>query len=317
MELTLKVAKGKTAMKEIAVSGKRILIGRRTGCQIQIPSPLVSREHCVLTEDAGKIVLQDLGSSNGTFVNGAKVRQKHVKAGDTIGVGPLTFVLRLAKAAGPGDTARPQGAAAVGAEPAPEEAAADEFEVAEVVDEASDFVVAEPEPEADTVHNLDVSELAKARLAPKPAAPKQDDIVVAELVEAESESAEADFVVAEPDAEPDFVVAEPEAEAGFIVAEQGASVVAESAPQPVSAEPQPEPKKSRFGWFARKGNQAEPKAATPTATPAAAAPVADVAVADVADGEFPTFEAAAPGSAPANDDELADFLTGLNEKDGK
>jgi len=49
------------------------LIGSAAGCDIQIRSPYVSGRHCRLTLDAGSWTLEDLGSTNGTFVNGARV----------------------------------------------------------------------------------------------------------------------------------------------------------------------------------------------------------------------------------------------------
>jgi transcriptional regulator with GAF, ATPase, and Fis domain len=64
-----------------------ITIGRDTTAQLSIPDRLISRRHCeVQTLEAG-FVLRDLGSSNGTFVNGIPVRERALEHGDRIRVG--------------------------------------------------------------------------------------------------------------------------------------------------------------------------------------------------------------------------------------
>lgn len=57
-----------------AEAQSRILtIGRLPECDLHIPSPLVSREHARMLWEAGHWVLEDLGSTNGTFVNGERL----------------------------------------------------------------------------------------------------------------------------------------------------------------------------------------------------------------------------------------------------
>jgi ABC transport system ATP-binding/permease protein len=57
-----------------AETQSRILtIGRLPECDLHIPSPLVSREHARMLWEAGHWVLEDLGSTNGTFVNGERL----------------------------------------------------------------------------------------------------------------------------------------------------------------------------------------------------------------------------------------------------
>ena len=63
-------------------------IGRAIGADFILDASLVSRVHCRLTAGAGEIELEDLDSTNGTFVNGQRVDGRaRVKAGDRIGVG--------------------------------------------------------------------------------------------------------------------------------------------------------------------------------------------------------------------------------------
>ena len=73
----------------------RAIIGRQTDCQIRIPSAGISRHHCELTPTDGKILLRDMGSSNGTYVNRQKIQQTQLGAGDLIGVGDMVFVVRI------------------------------------------------------------------------------------------------------------------------------------------------------------------------------------------------------------------------------
>ena len=55
---------------------------------------LVSRRHVVITADEEGLLLRDLGSRNGTFVNGRRVEQTHLHEGDRIGIGASTFEVR-------------------------------------------------------------------------------------------------------------------------------------------------------------------------------------------------------------------------------
>jgi len=49
------------------------LIGSSPACDIVIPRPNISRQHCRLTMEEGRLVLKDLRSTNGTYVNGQAV----------------------------------------------------------------------------------------------------------------------------------------------------------------------------------------------------------------------------------------------------
>jgi pSer/pThr/pTyr-binding forkhead associated (FHA) protein len=62
-------------------------IGRAPGADFIVDATLVSRVHCRLTAGAAEIEIVDLESTNGTFVNGQRINQASVRAGDRIGVG--------------------------------------------------------------------------------------------------------------------------------------------------------------------------------------------------------------------------------------
>jgi putative nucleotidyltransferase with HDIG domain len=67
--------------------GKELTGGRSEGCDIHLPLEGVSRKHFSVTGREGKFFLADLGSSNGTLVNGEKVRVRGLKDRDQVRVG--------------------------------------------------------------------------------------------------------------------------------------------------------------------------------------------------------------------------------------
>lgn len=76
---------------------REFVIGRGGELDIVLVEDMVSRKHAKLTLSEGKIVIQDLGSTNGTFVNGEKVRKSLLKEGDRVLIG--TSILKLISAA--------------------------------------------------------------------------------------------------------------------------------------------------------------------------------------------------------------------------
>lgn len=70
-------------------------IGRRQDCDFCIPLTVVSRRHCEINQDSGKITIRDLKSRNGTFVNGEPIEEALVKAGDVLRIGPVEFVVQV------------------------------------------------------------------------------------------------------------------------------------------------------------------------------------------------------------------------------
>ena len=71
------------------------VIGRRRRCDLCIPLTSVSRRHCQLNQDDGMLKVRDLGSRNGTILNGKRIDEAVVQPGDSIRIGPLTFVLQI------------------------------------------------------------------------------------------------------------------------------------------------------------------------------------------------------------------------------
>src|SRR3954462_8891950 len=71
------------------------VIGRREDCDLRIPLGDVSRKHCRLIRDGDVLKIEDLGSSNGTYLNARRVQEALLSPGDSIQVGPVVFVLQV------------------------------------------------------------------------------------------------------------------------------------------------------------------------------------------------------------------------------
>ena len=83
------VSAGAFANKEFTV-GNEATVGRGQGCQVQLNDPMVSQLHARLFRSDRGLHIEDLGSTNGTFVNGKKVGgPSRLKKGDRVRVGPV------------------------------------------------------------------------------------------------------------------------------------------------------------------------------------------------------------------------------------
>lgn len=81
--------------RRIALRGGEITIGRSRGCGVVLRDPSVSRSHALLSAQAAQVTLQDLGSSNGTYVNGKRLEQETPLAeGDRVVIGETALYLR-------------------------------------------------------------------------------------------------------------------------------------------------------------------------------------------------------------------------------
>lgn len=108
LQARLKVVGGTHDGQVISLPMGRFLIGREQDCHLRPNSELVSRHHCVFTVDEYVLRLRDLGSTNGTLVNGERLRgQTELKAGDRVSVGKLDFEVELTEGASPGEPAPP------------------------------------------------------------------------------------------------------------------------------------------------------------------------------------------------------------------
>lgn len=101
MDVKLIVVGGKHAGRAIPIAGPKFLVGRAPDCQLRPGSDSVSRHHCQFEVEPGRVVLRDLNSRNGTFVNDQQIREPHVlRNGDKIKIGPLEFQVELTVSVG-------------------------------------------------------------------------------------------------------------------------------------------------------------------------------------------------------------------------
>lgn len=72
----------------------RLVIGRREDCDICLRFPNISGEHCELTFRDGFWVLRDLGSTNGTKVNGERISVRPLRPGDEISIAKRRYIIQ-------------------------------------------------------------------------------------------------------------------------------------------------------------------------------------------------------------------------------
>jgi len=84
---TLVTAEG----RRIPVADRPIVIGRLSSCDIPLGDPQVSRRHAEVRRDPEGFTVFDLGSTNGTVVNGSPVRERRLADGDELRIGSATI----------------------------------------------------------------------------------------------------------------------------------------------------------------------------------------------------------------------------------
>ncbi len=72
-----------------------IILGRKEDCDVRLEHKSVSKMHCVLVKTDGLLLLRDLGSTNGTRVNGTRVRRAALLPNDQIGIAHFRFSVHL------------------------------------------------------------------------------------------------------------------------------------------------------------------------------------------------------------------------------
>jgi pSer/pThr/pTyr-binding forkhead associated (FHA) protein len=92
MKLWLQNSYPLNGRSEIAVDRFPFLIGRRSDNDLSLPWAFISRRHCQFTQSGEEVLVQDLESYNGTYVNGRRASVPlPVRHGDELNLGPLVF----------------------------------------------------------------------------------------------------------------------------------------------------------------------------------------------------------------------------------
>lgn len=68
-------------------------LGRREDNDFQVDDPTVSSVHCEIRVNGNSVTVRDLGSSNGTFINGLAIREEELSLGETLALGEVEMVL--------------------------------------------------------------------------------------------------------------------------------------------------------------------------------------------------------------------------------
>ena len=90
MDHQLLVVRGRSASEIIKLEDGVTIVGRHDECHLKIKSSQVSRQHCHLFEKKGLLLVKDLGSANGTYVNGKRVKEQQVlEPGDELTIGDV------------------------------------------------------------------------------------------------------------------------------------------------------------------------------------------------------------------------------------
>lgn len=99
--ITLTVQQGPQRGQCFSVAKDSIVIGRMAGSDMVISDPEVSRRHASITWERGQPVIRDLGSTNGTFVNGVRLTgPRALHDGDTVGLGKVQLGFQCPAVAG-------------------------------------------------------------------------------------------------------------------------------------------------------------------------------------------------------------------------
>jgi predicted component of type VI protein secretion system len=100
MQVVLQVSNGKANVKQLTLQSDTV-IGRSPECSLKVASNQVSRRHCQISIREPQVFIRDLGSANGTFVDGLQIPQdqdKELVPGNVVWVGPLKFVVQFTPA---------------------------------------------------------------------------------------------------------------------------------------------------------------------------------------------------------------------------
>jgi len=96
MQISLVMFRAGSEPRSFALHKDVTVLGRREDCDLRIPIADVSRKHCRIVVSGPMASVEDMGSSNGTFVNGRKIHgEMELEPGDSLQIGPIVFVVQM------------------------------------------------------------------------------------------------------------------------------------------------------------------------------------------------------------------------------
>ena len=104
MKVTLTRTTGYEPPRTIVLGDAPAQIGRDPTAEFPIPSQQISRRHCEFQQINGKLMLRDLKSKNGTFVNNIRITERFLEPGDRLVIGRMEFTVQFKVEAPGGDT---------------------------------------------------------------------------------------------------------------------------------------------------------------------------------------------------------------------
>ena len=93
MGISLVMFTEKGERRTFSLENEKSVIGRTSHADIQIPLEEISRRHTELEISGDRLIVRDLGSSNGTYANNRRVQEASLRAGETLTVGPVVFTV--------------------------------------------------------------------------------------------------------------------------------------------------------------------------------------------------------------------------------
>jgi pSer/pThr/pTyr-binding forkhead associated (FHA) protein len=78
---------------DITVDRAMVVVGRHPNCDTRLDSLRVSRHHCCMSEENGQVVVRDLGSANGIWINGHRVETGRLRPGDELSIAHIRYRL--------------------------------------------------------------------------------------------------------------------------------------------------------------------------------------------------------------------------------
>lgn len=196
----------KGGRKDFGVGANKLIIGRRPEADIRIPVGEVSRDHCEIKVQGDKVLVRDLDSSNGTYVNDERVSEATLKPGDHMRIGPVEFTVQIdgvpaqvkpgaakpakktASTNGPTKVIKPAAASPAAAKPAPAKPSTDDDDI--------DFDIGNLEElNSGDLSDFDIGEVDEELSDSDVVTNKVDDVEEVEEIDEIEEISEDDLIV--------------------------------------------------------------------------------------------------------------------------